>query len=209
MSQVIITFDIIEYFPSDFNYDEYSFIIISENKEFEQEISYLNQNQISHKASFTKKDLKYSIKVIKSGALIGISDIVIPAQILSKKENIFDKTCQITMTDSAKKIIFGSTSSANNLKFNLHLTLQYIKKEKSPRKRNVKKEGKVNKNFSSDNYNFEENCEKEESTHSFNLGKNKKRINSTYKSNVNLKKNVNMKLYHPKSMKSKAYTRKC
>ena len=206
MSQVIITFDIIEYFPSDFNYDEYFFIIISENKEFEQEISYLNQNQISHKASFTKKDLKYSIKVIKSGALIGISDIVIPAQILSKKENIFDKTCQITMTDSAKKIIFGSTSSANNLKFNLHLTLQYIKKEKSPRKRNVKKEGKVNKNFSSDNYNFEENCEKEESTHSFNLGKNKKRINSTYKSNVNLKKNVNMKLYHPKSMKSKAYT---
>ena len=206
MSQVIITFDIIEYFPSDFNYDEYSFIIISENKEFEQEISYLNQNQISHKASFTKKDLKYSIKVIKSGALIGISDIVIPAQILSKKENIFDKTCQITMTDSVKKIIFGNTSSANNLKFNLHLTLQYIKKEKSPRKRNVKKEGKVNKNFSSDNYNFEENCEKEESTHSFNIGKNKKRINSTYKSNVNLKKNINMKLYHPKSMRSKAYT---
>ena len=206
MSQVIITFDIIEYFPSDFNYDEYSFIIISENKEFEQEISYLNQNQISHKASFTKKDLKYSIKVIKSGALIGISDIVIPVQILSKKENIFDKTCQITMTDSVKKIIFGNTSSANNLKFNLHLTLQYIKKEKSPRKRNVKKEGKVNKNFSSDNYNFEENCEKEESTHSFNIGKNKKRINSTYKSNVNLKKNVNMKLNHPKSMKSKAYT---
>ena len=206
MSQVIITFDIIEYFPSDFNYDEYSFIIISENKEFEQEISYLNQNQISHKALFTKKDLKYSIKVIKSGALIGISDIIIPAQILSKKENIFDKTCQITMTDSVKKIIFGNTSSANNLKFNLHVTLQYIKKEKSPRKRNIKKEGKVNKNFSSDNYKFEENCEKEESTHSFNIGKNKKRINSTYKSNANLKKNINMKLYQPKSMKSKAFT---
>ena len=206
MPQVIITFDIIEYFPSDFNYDEYSFIIISENKEFEQEISYLNQNQISHKALFTKKDLKYSIKVIKSGALIGISDIIIPAQILSKKENIFDKTCQITMTDSVKKIIFGNTSSANNLKFNMHVTLQYIKKEKSPRKRNIKKEGKANKNFSSDNYKFEENCEKEESTHSFNIGKNKKRINSTYKSNVNLKKNINMKLYQPKPMKSKAYT---
>ena len=206
MSQVIITFDIIEYFPSDFNYDEYSFIIISENKEFEQEISYLNQNQISHKAFFTKKDLKYSIKVIKSGALIGISDIIIPAQILSKKENIFDKTCQITMTDSVKKIIFGSTSSALNLKFNLHLTLQYIKTKKSPRKRNIKKEEKAKKNFSSDNYNFEENAEKEESTHSYNIGKNKKRLNSTYKSNVNLKKSSNMKLYQPKSMKSKAYT---
>ena len=206
MSQVIITFDIIEYFPSDFNYDNYSFIIISENKDFEQEISYLNQNQISHKAFFTKKDLKYSIKVIKSGALIGISDIIIPAQILSKKENIFDKTCQITMTDSVKKIIFGSTSSALNLKFNLHLTLQYIKTKKSPRKRNIKKEEKAKKNFSSDNYNFEENAEKEESTHSYNIGKNKKRLNSTYKSNVNLKKSSNMKLYQPKSMKSKAYT---
>jgi len=206
MSRIIITFDIIEYFPSDFNYDEYSFIISSENKEFEQEISYLNQNQISHKAVFNKKDLKYSIKVIKSGALIGISDITVPAQILSKKENIFDKTCQITMTDSVKKIIFGNTSSANNLKFNLHLTLQYVKKEKSPRKRNIKKEGKVNKNFSSDNYKYEENCEKEESTHSFNIKKNKNRMHSTYKSNVNLKKNINMKLYQPKSMKTKAYT---
>ena len=206
MTQIIITFDIIEYFPSDFNYDEYSFMIISESRDFEQEISYLNQNQISHKASFTNKDLKYSIKVIKGGSLIGISDIIIPAQILSKKESVFDKTCQITMTDSVKKIIFGNTSSANNLKFNMHLTLQYIKKEKSPRKRNIKKEGKVNKNFSSDNYNFEENYEKEESMHSFNIGKHKKRINSTYKSNVNLKKNINMKLYQPKSMKSKAYT---
>ena len=206
MSQVIITFDIIEYFPSDFNYDEYSFIIISENKEFEQEISYLNQNQISHKALFSKKDLKYSIKVIKSGALVGISDIIIPAQILSKKENIFDKTCQITMTDSVKKIIFGNVSSASNLKFNMHVTLQYFKKEKSPRKRNIKKEGKINKNFSSDNYVLEENFEKEESTHSYNIGKNKKRINSTYKSNTNLKKSINMNLYHPKTMKSKAYT---
>ena len=59
MSHVIITFDIIEYLPSDFNFDEYSFIISSENRGFEQEISYINQNQISHKASFNKKDLIY------------------------------------------------------------------------------------------------------------------------------------------------------
>ena len=205
MSHVIITFDIIEYFPSDFNFDEYSFIISSENREFEQEISYINQNQISHKASFNKKDLKYSIKVIKGGALIGISDIIIPSQILSKKEGIFDKTCPITMTDSVKKIIFGNNfTSANSLKINLHLTLQYFEKEKNFRKRNIKKESKIKKNFSSDHYVLEGNYGQESSVHSVNNSqKNNKRLNSTKQIYSNSKKGINMKMSH---LKGKANT---
>ena len=49
--------------------------------------------------------------------------------ILSKKENSFDKTCSITMTDSIKRVLFGNTSSSNFLKINVHLTLQYREKK--------------------------------------------------------------------------------
>ena len=129
MAQVIITFDIIEYLPSDFKFDNFSFIISSENREFEQEILYVNRNQVTHKASLNKKDLKYSIKVTRNSSLIGITDLIIPHSILSKKESTFDKTCSITMTDSIKRVLFGNTSSSNFLKINIHLTLQYKEKK--------------------------------------------------------------------------------
>ena len=129
MLQAIITFDIIEYLPSDFKFDNFSFIISSENRDFEQEISYMNKNQITHKANIHKKDLKYSIKATKNNSLIGISDLIIPSHIISKKESTFDKTCSITMTDSIKRVLFGNTSSSNFLKINIHMTLQYKEKE--------------------------------------------------------------------------------
>ena len=131
MSQAIITFDIIEYLPSDFNFDNFSFIISSENRDFEQEISYLNKNQITHKTSLNKKDLKYTIKTTRNSSLIGITDLIIPFHILSKRENTFDKTCTITMTDSVKRFLFGNASSSNALKINIHLTMQYKEKEKN------------------------------------------------------------------------------
>ena len=129
MLQAIITFDIIEYLPSDFKFDNFSFIITSENRDFEQEITYLNKNQVTHKANVHKKDLKYSIKVTRNNSLIGITDLIIPSHILSKKESTFDKTCSITMTDSIKRVLFGNTSSSNFLKINIHMTLQYKEKE--------------------------------------------------------------------------------
>ena len=138
MSLAIITFDIIEYLPSEFNFDNFSFIISSENRDFEQEISYLNKNQITHKAPISKKDLKYSIKVTRNSSLIGISDLTIPSHILSKRENTFDKACSINMTDSVKRVLFGNTSSSNFLKLNFHLTIQYKEKEKEKEKEREK-----------------------------------------------------------------------
>lgn len=129
MSQAIITFDIIEYLPSDFKFDNFSFIVSSENRDFEQEISYMNKNQITHKANLNKRELKYSIKATRSSSLIGISDLIIPSHVLSKKESTFDKTCSITMTDSIKRVLFGNTSPSNFLKLNFHLTLQYKERE--------------------------------------------------------------------------------
>ena len=140
MSQAIITFDIIEYLPPEFKFDSFSFIISSENRDFEQEISYINKNQITHKANLTKRELKYSIKATKNSSLIGIGDITIPSQILSKRENIFDKTCSITMADSVKRVLFGNTSPSNYIKINFHLTIQYKEKEKNLNKTNDKKD---------------------------------------------------------------------
>ena len=122
-----ITIEILEYFPQNFNFDNFSFIFTSESKDFEKDISYINKNQIFQKIPLPKKNLKYSIKVTKNNSLVGISDLIIPSTIFSKKEASFDKTCQITMTESIKRLIFGNFSP-NVIKINIHSTFQYLEK---------------------------------------------------------------------------------
>ena len=90
----------------------------SESRDFEQEISYLNKNQITHRASLNKRELKYSIKTTKNSSLIGISDLIIPSSIISKRENVYDKTCSIAMSDSVKRVLFGNTSPICILLYN-------------------------------------------------------------------------------------------
>jgi len=121
-----ITLDIIDYYPIDFDYSSFSFIFISEAKDFEREISYFNANQICQKVPINKKDIKYHIKITKNDSLIGISEFVIPSQVVSKKDRVFDKTCSINMTDSIKKLLFGSITNSVPLKISIHCTLQYL-----------------------------------------------------------------------------------
>ena len=121
-----ITLDIIDYYPLDYDFNNYSFIFISEDQNFEREISYINSNQICQKVPIKGRDIKYSIKVTKDDSLIGISEFAIPFQILNKKDKIYDKVCPITMSDSIKKVLFGSTSNAIPLKIGIHATLQYL-----------------------------------------------------------------------------------
>ena len=108
VTQITLTFSISDYFPQNFNFNSFSFIISSESREFEQEISYSSKNKISHKYLLQKKDLKYSIKVTKNNSLIGISNITIPFSFLQKKEKNYKKICNINMTDSVKRVIFGN-----------------------------------------------------------------------------------------------------
>jgi hypothetical protein len=141
-----ITIEILEYFPQNFNFDNFSFIFTSESKDFEKEISFLNKNQIFQRISVPKKNLKYSIKVTKNNSLVGISDLIIPSNIFSKRETSFDKLCQITMTDSIRRLIFGN-SSPNILKINIHSTFQYLEKgekfiKPAPSNLSLKKEEK-------------------------------------------------------------------
>ena len=128
MSYVGITLEILEYFPQNFNFENFSFIFSSESKDFEKEISFLNKNAISQKIPIPKRNLKYSIKVTKNNSLIGISDYIIPQNIFNKKEASFEKLSQITMTDSIRRLIFGNTSPSNNIKICIHSTFQYLEK---------------------------------------------------------------------------------
>ena len=122
-----ITIEIIDYFPSNFNFENFSFIFTSESRDFEKEISFLNKNKIFQKISIQKKNLKYSIKVTKNNSLIGISELIIPSTVFSKKETSFEKLCQISMSDSIRKLLFGNILS-KILKINVHCKFQYLEK---------------------------------------------------------------------------------
>ena len=127
MSYVGITIEILEYFPQNFNFENFSFIFSSESRDFEKEISYINKNAIFQKISLPKKNLKYSIKITKNNSLVGISDYIIPSNIFNKKETTFEKMCPITMTDSIRRLVFGN-AAPNSLKICIRSTLQYLEK---------------------------------------------------------------------------------
>ena len=128
MSHVGVIIEILEYFPQNFDFDNFSFIFSSETKDFEREISFANKNLISQKIPFPKKNIRYPIKVTKNNSLVGISDFIIPQNIFSKREASFDKVCQITMTDSIRRLIFGSISPSNSIKICIHSSFQYLEK---------------------------------------------------------------------------------
>jgi hypothetical protein len=127
MSYLGITIEILEYLPQNFNFEPFAFIFSSESKDFEKEISFINKNSIFQKISLPKKNLKYSIKVTKNNSLVGISDYVIPSNVFNKRESTFEKTCQVTMTDSIRRLLFGN-AAPNVFKINIHSTLQYLEK---------------------------------------------------------------------------------
>ena len=136
MSFALITLDISDYFPQNFRFDNFSFIFSSDGHDFEDEINYLSRNQIVHKALLNKKDIRYSIKILKNDSLIGISDFIIPSVLLSRKEQFFEKVCVINMTDSTKRILFGNLSQSNTLRINIKANMQYIQ-EKAMIKQNT------------------------------------------------------------------------
>ena len=140
--QTGITIDIIDYFPEDFNYSCFSFIFINEAKNFEDEISYINRNQICHKIPQAKKDVKYYIKIFKSDSLIGISELIIPSSVFIKKEKTYDQTCVINMTESIKKMILNNNTN-QTLKIGIHVTLQYIQNLKSEKNEKLEKNSKT------------------------------------------------------------------
>ena len=125
--QVGITINIIDYFPKEFDFTGYNFIFIYDTKQVDKEISYINRNNIYHKIFIpSKKDIKYSIRMTKNESLIGLSEFIIPFSILHKRETNYEKISIIAMTDSLKKLIFGSSTSNNQIKLYITSSLQYF-----------------------------------------------------------------------------------
>ena len=146
MTYVGITIQILEYYPQNYKYENFSFVFSSESRDFEKEITFTNKNSISHKILLPRKNLKYSVKITRNNSLIGICDFIIPFQVFTKREGFFNKNCQLTMTDSIRRLIFGNISP-NNIKININANLQYLEKGEKLAKSNapnevVKKEEK-------------------------------------------------------------------
>ena len=128
MSQIILTIEIIDYIPSNFDFTDLHFIFSSGSNDFTNIITYQSKNSISHKIYYIpKKNIRYHIKVTKNNYLIGISDFQIPSNILQNKTESFSTLCTINMTDSIRRVIFGNISPLNEIKINIKINLQYKK----------------------------------------------------------------------------------
>ena len=141
MSSLLITLEISDYIPQNFIFDNFSFIFNSDSHDFEDEISFISHNQITHKSPLTKKDIRYSIKVLRNDSLIGISDFIIPAILLNRKDNFFENICLINMTDSTKRLLFGNVLPSNNLRIKVRANINYIQEKANIRQgiKNIKK----------------------------------------------------------------------
>ena len=135
-SLALITLEISDFFPQNFPFDNFCFIFTSDSHDFESEIYYLSRNQITHKTPLLKKDIRYSIKILRNDSLIGISDFIIPSMLFMRKENFFEKICVINMTDSTKRLLFGNLSPSNNLRINIRAKISYMQGQ--PNKNNKK-----------------------------------------------------------------------
>ena len=125
--QIGITINIVDYFPSDFDFTGFNFIFIYDSKQIDKEISYLKKNNIYHKLYIpSRRDIKYSVRMNRNESLIGICEFIIPFSIIHKKESYYEKICLITMTDSIKKTLFGSSVQNNQIKINIHTSINYI-----------------------------------------------------------------------------------
>ena len=151
MSFALITLDISDYIPQNFRFDNFSFIFSSDGHDFEYDINYLSRNQIVHKALLNKKDIRYSIKILRNDSLIGISDFIIPSVLLTRKEPFFEKVCVINMTDSTKRILFGNLSPSNTLRINIKANMQYIQEKGMVKQNTVGLKKEKNKPFSPKN----------------------------------------------------------
>ena len=148
MSLVLITLDIIDYLPQNFRFDNFSFIFSSDGHDLEDQINFMSKNQLTHKTPLNKRDIRYSIKVLRNDSLIGICDFIIPYVLLSKKEPFYEKICQVNMTDSTKRMLFGGLNSSNTLKINIRATMQYIQEKVLVKQNTNFRKEKANKAFS-------------------------------------------------------------
>ena len=124
MSYLFLSLEILNYYPSSFDFREFKFIFSRNKTVYGDEISFISKNKIIQKIKLEQKNINFSIKVIKKDSLIGISNFIIPYNtVLLKKIPAYEKECLINMTESSKRIL-GLDN--DNLKINIRCNIEYI-----------------------------------------------------------------------------------
>lgn len=143
MSYLFLTLEILNYYPSSFNFNEFKFVFSRNKTVYGDEISFISKNKIIQKVKLEQKNINFSIKVIKKDSLIGISNYIIPYNtILLKKMPTYEKECIINMTESSKRIL-GLDN--DNLKINIHCDIDYISSIENDGSKKVLLVNKINK----------------------------------------------------------------
>ena len=141
MSIKEIFFSITEYKPLNFDFSDFYFEFFSEETNFHDSIDFLDNKIINDKTEI-KGDLKYFIKAIKENELIGITNLIIKKEQLSKKlTNINFNNLKLTISDFMNKKLFENSNIPINkreISISIKIKINYINK-KLNFKKNFKK----------------------------------------------------------------------
>lgn len=132
MSIKEIFFSITEYKPLKFDFSDFYFEFFSEETNFHDSIDFLDNKIISDKTEI-KGDLKYFVKAIKENELIGITNLIIKKEQLSKKlKNINFNNLKITISDFMNKKLFENSNIPNDkreISISIKIKINYINKK--------------------------------------------------------------------------------
>ena len=199
MSKIQLSFKIIEYKPIIPEYNDYYYQILCHETKFNDFIYSSKNNKITDYTNMNK-NLKYIIKLMKKGKIIGVGNLMINQEVFIKKiKQKKYKNINIFISENNYKKIFPNTDLTKITKFKTSITLsievniKYNIKEKeiSPKKLKL-----MRRNFSyQERGNNNENSIKSSnnfttSTTNINTFNN---INSPYDNeNNNIENNINM-----------------
>ena len=127
MSLTQLTFEITGYYPSTYNFNGYSFHIISDEMKFNGIIIYESRNSVNNRIDI-KTDVNYFIKAMYAGELVGIANFKVPSSSFYKKSKCltFPKL-RLTMSEFTKKKLF-TNQKEKYISVDLKITFSYIEK---------------------------------------------------------------------------------
>ena len=153
MSKIEISFNITNYKPNYFNFDDYYFEFVCDETKFKDIIEYSKKNIITNKTEI-KSNLKYFVKVFDKKELIGLTNFIIPQKYLFKNKKTFSinfNNLKLTMSDFHLKKLFPNNNNNNNnniqlgISIDIKITFKFFQKKinfsykKIPFKTNNKK----------------------------------------------------------------------
>ena len=127
MSKIEISFNIINYKPNYFNFNEYYFEFVCDETNFKDIIEYSKKNIITNKTEI-KSNLKYFIKVFYKKELIGLTNFLIPQKYLFKNKKSFSiniNNLKLTMSEFHLKKLFPNNNNDNNLGISIDIKISF------------------------------------------------------------------------------------